>query len=165
MPGLEAINATGSWKVAIIAPTIVFISLSLLAVLVSAMERVLRLLDASKETLANFFKRQGEDLSPQDLPAVLSGKAGVIPLNDEEREAAVYLAMIVQRMGEPFDLNRLMELAEQLGVPHYGEHIHRLLESGCIQESEAPQERGLYYWKGVGDEGACVLGFQQPQGG
>ncbi len=147
MSGLDAITASGGWTIAVIAPTIVFISLSLLALMVSVLERALGIWDQTKEAVANLFK--GEEAPAQAQPSLSQRAQSAILLNEEERQAALCLEMIIQRMGEPFTLAKLTEMAERLGVPHCMDHLERLQDTGCMEESKDPPKQGLFYWRGL----------------
>ncbi|GEM_PF-2645890 len=152
MNGLQAIIATESWKIAIIAPTIVFISLSLLAVMVGVMEKAINYWDHFNQTLTQLFTRQEpptQDRTEQKRLPDSPPEDHVLPLNEEERQTAQYLEMVVQRLGQPFTLDKLKTMAENMEVSHTPEHIERLQETGCIVESDDPEEKGLYYWRGL----------------
>ena len=150
MVGMEVIN--GGLKVAVIAPTIVFISLSLLAVVVSAMEKTLHLYDQIMESLFNLFRSKGEaGHSHRKALHIPQTKISVPPLSQEEKQAAYFLEIIAQYLGESFSLTKLETVAETRGMENCGELIRRLLDLEAVQESDIPGEEGLYQWKGTGE--------------
>ncbi len=145
MPGIEAINATGSLKIAVIAPTIVFISLSLLAIIVSVLEKALRTYDQLMKSLTNLFRSKDEA-----TPARPSTRQRPSTLTQEEKQAAHFLEMIIQRLGEPFTLSKLEAVAEERGIENCGKLIRHLVDLEAIRESDVPEEEGCYHWKGIG---------------
>ncbi len=155
MPGTEAIIATGSLKVAVIAPTIVFISLSLLAVIVGILEKVLRLYDQIVESLFNVFRSKGDaapgGASTKELPHVHPNKIAAPPLTQEEKQATHFLEMIAQRLGESFTLTKLEAVGEERGIGNCGDLIRHLVDLETIKESEDPGEAGCYRWKGTSE--------------
>ncbi len=128
MTGFEAISAHNGWAIAAIGISIVFTGLTLLSIIISQLHKVLEYIEARG-------KSHGGRASKDDSEIII-----VIP--KEVRQAARQYRMIVDRIGEPFALPRLLELASRHGLEKPHSTINSLIKKQVI----LPDGEGYFTW-------------------
>ena len=134
MYGFDAISAANGWAMAIAGSLIVITGLSVLAFVISQLNRVADFLETG------FKKRPDEILPPmkeRDKPAPNC------PPSFNIAEAKAALAPLAANLGEKFDLKRLYESAAANDLPHVHLSIRSLRESNNI----VPATEGLFRWQ------------------
>jgi len=123
--GLEAIATHNGWAMALIGALIVFTGLVLLSLAVSQIHNILQLWD-----------RRGGFLR--------SGAVGqkTSALSPEAIVAAKQVKLLIERIGDPFPLPRLLALAKKTGLTRSHGRINELLDAGLI----VPDGRGTFSW-------------------
>lgn len=125
MLGLEAIAAHNGWAMASIGTLIVFTGLVLLSLAVSQIHKILQLWD-----------RRGGLIRPRESGRQETG------LSPEVKIAARQIRLLIERIGDPFSLPRLLELSQKAGLTRSRGMINELLEAGLI----VPDEEGTFSW-------------------
>ena len=130
MYGLEAISANNGWAMAIIGPLIVMSGLTILAIIISQLHKLVALFDKkAKQTTDPPIKSKDEISAPKILP------------NDILETAKIY-QMLIDKLEQPFELSNLYQVAVQNNFPHPILTVSRLRDAGIlIRESE-----GLFIW-------------------
>jgi hypothetical protein len=134
--GLEAIAAHNGWAIAGLGICIVFTGLVLLSLTISQLHKVLALLEDPGRHLREFRGRgkvEAEASAPEDVCIVIP---------PEIKESARQYRMLVDRLGEPFSLPRLLFYAEGCGLDHPYSALNDLIRNGLI----IPNGVGFYQW-------------------
>lgn len=130
MYGLEAISANNGWAMAITGPLIVMSGLTILAIIISQLHKLVAVFD-KKETPAAAPPAGSKDEIP--VPRVFP---------DDITETAEIYQMLIDKLEQPFELKDLYQLAGQNDFPHPILTVTRLREAGILtSESE-----GLFIW-------------------
>ncbi|MBC8441974.1 MAG: OadG family protein [Deltaproteobacteria bacterium] len=130
MYGLEAISANNGWAMAIIGPLIVMSGLTILAIIISQLHKLVALFDKkAKQTTEPPIKSKDEISAPNIFP------------NDILKTAKIY-QVLIDKLEQPFELSDLYQVAVQNNFPHPILTVSRLRDAGIlIRESE-----GLFIW-------------------
>lgn len=136
MTGLEAIAANNGWAIAGLGICIVFTGLALLSLIISQLHKVLALLEDPGRHLRKF-RRRGQVDTPAPPPEEV---CVVIP--PEIKESVRQYRMLVDRLGQPFSLPRLLFDAEGCGLEHPHSALNDLIRNGLI----IPNGVGFYQW-------------------
>jgi hypothetical protein len=153
MYGFEAIEAANGWAISLAGSGIVFAGLVVLAILISYMEKALNLWDKKGELLKYLQESfpsghtVASSLIPQtssDMPSPLMEIE--VEVNSENYISAQCFELIIQRLGEPFSLMRLLEHADQRGIYKPHSHLDTFLKLDLISECGEDQ-KGLYFWR------------------
>ena len=130
MYGLEAISAYNGWAMAIIGPLIVMSGLTILAIIISQLHKLVALFDKkAKQTTEPPIKSKDEISAPNIFP------------NDILKTAKIY-QVLIDKLEQPFELSDLYQVAVQNNFPHPILTVSRLRDAGIlIRESE-----GLFIW-------------------
>ena len=136
MYGLDAISAHNGWHMAALGISIVFTGLILLSFTVARLHNILTLFDnrdACYQKIKGLFKKNNDkqEVSNSDLT-----------LPDNVKEAAGQCKLLIERIGEPFPLPRLIELSEKCGMSYPYSTINDLILAGFI----VPDGKGYYLW-------------------
>lgn len=136
MTGLEAIAAHNGWNIAIVGVTIVFSGLTLLAIVISQLHKVLDL-----------WENRGKLRGTCEIPPPGADREGEIdlsrlPIAPDTEESARQVRMLADRIGEPFSLPRLLESAETCGLMRPHSTLNELIEAEII----IPDGKGYYLW-------------------
>ena len=135
MYGLDAISAHNGWHMAALGISIVFTGLMLLSFAVAQLHNILRLFDnrdAYYKKVRGLFKNNNkQEVSNSDLS-----------LSNNVKEAADQCKLLIERIGEPFPLPRLIEISEKCGMSHPYSTINDLILAGFI----VPDGKGYYVW-------------------
>lgn len=136
MYGLDAISAHNGWHMAALGISIVFTGLILLSFTIAQLHNILRLFDnrdAYYMRIRGLFKKNNnkQEVSNSDLT-----------LPNNIKEAAGQCKLLIERIGEPFPLPRLIEMSEKCGMSHPYSTINDLILAGFI----VPDGKGYYVW-------------------
>lgn len=137
MSGFEAISANNGWEYALLGVCIVFSGLVILSFVISQLHKLLGFWDNRKsliKTLRSRRKGPPSQAEPESIPVDHSSTLA---------EATRHYRMLVDRIGEPFALPKLLSLAEGSGLHRPHAAINDLLQAGVI----LPDETGYYIWK------------------
>lgn len=135
--GLKAISAQNGWEYALAGVCIVFSGLVLLSIVLSQLHKLLNLW----ENRSSIGKQLKERWKKEALvPGPETTKPG--PLS-ELMESRQNYRMLVDRIGDPFALPRLLSLAERTGLQRPHATINELLQAGVI----LPYKNGYFTWK------------------
>ncbi len=136
MTGLEAISAHNGWNIAVVGVTIVFTGLTLLSIIISQLHKVLDLWE-------NRGKFGGTcEVPPPGADQEKEIDLSQLPLAPDIRESARHVRMLVDRLGEPFSLPRLLESAETCGLMRPHSTLNDLIGAEVI----VPDGTGYYFW-------------------
>lgn len=141
MGGFSGISAASGWLIAALGISIVFLGLASLALIISLLPYVIGRLDGEtpKSFLQGFMNLFRQPLRKPSAPAtpVTEERVEERDLDDAEES----LRLLTAHMGEPFELPRLLMLAEhRLAKPH--STICRLILAGKI----LGEPDGLFRW-------------------
>jgi len=133
LSGFDSISTNNGWEYAFLGICIVFSGLVMLSLVISQLHKLLSLWD-NRESLMKSFKARrkqpaeakAEDKEPRSLA-----------------EARQQYSMLVERIGEPFALPKLLKMAEGSGLHRPHATINDLLQAGVL----IPDETGYYVWK------------------
>lgn len=134
---LKFISENHGWEYALLGICIVFSGLVILSFIISQLHKLLGLWDNRKTLIQTFKSRWKKETSPADAEIIRADHS--ISLT----EAKLQYKMLVDHIGEPFALPKLLRLAEGSGLHRPHSTINELLQSGAI----LPDETGYYLWK------------------
>lgn len=150
MIGLENISAHNGWAMAFVGISIVFSGLILLSFVISQLHRILDLFErwyiiANKNNHKN--RKKANKKCGTELPATLTpGKTATPNKTTEEKHSEEIIRnykMITHRMGEPFSLPKLLDLAEKRGLNRPYSTVNMLIAS----EDIVSDGNGFFVWK------------------
>jgi hypothetical protein len=148
--GLENISAHNGWAMALVGISIVFSGLILLSFVISQLHRILDLFErwyifARKNNHKS--RRKAAEKCVTELPATLTPDKTAAPnkTTDEKHSEEIIrnYKMITHRMGEPFSLPKLLDLAEKRGLNRPYSTVNMLIAS----EDIVPDGNGFFVWK------------------
>jgi hypothetical protein len=151
--GLNAISQANGWTISLVGTTVVFVGLALLATIIAHLEKPLNLWDTKqrlfKHVQAPFRETQSRKTVTvrSQRPSPDAAQVVRFKLSPEKQEVASHFKLVVERLGEPFSLTRLLEQAEKRGIPRPHSHLALFLELKLIGE-DSKEGRGFYRWKG-----------------
>lgn len=137
MLGFEAISNNNGWEYALLGISIVFSGLVILSFVISQLHKLLAVWEnrtALLETLKSSRRQPPSSSEAEPRPAI-DPKA--------LSEAVSQYRMLVERIGEPFALPKLLNQAEKSGLHRPHATINDLLQAGIV----VPDETGYYTWK------------------
>ncbi|MBW2368285.1 MAG: OadG family protein [Deltaproteobacteria bacterium] len=137
MYGLEAISANHGWEYAALGISIVFIGLILLSFAISQLHKMLAVWDNRK----NWFQTPQQETETEIPDIDQDGQAPVFTC--DIKESARQVKLLVDWVGEPFALPKLLELAGKSGLTRPHAIINDLIIAGHI----LPEGTGYYIWK------------------
>jgi hypothetical protein len=137
--GFSAIAAGNGWLISLLGLSVVFTGLASLALIISFLPRILAWWSAQstvppQERLKRFFRRP-------EIEHITNGAGETIPaaaLHDAETT----LRLITARLGTPFKLPRLLEVAERHGLARPHSAINELILNGTLVGGND----GLFRW-------------------
>jgi hypothetical protein len=135
--GLEAINNNNGWEYALLGICIVFSGLVILSLVISQLHKLLNVWD-NRASLFEALKSR-----PKAVPSPGESETRPARLSESLVEITRQYGMLVDRIGEPFALPKLLTLAEKSGLHRPHATINELLQAGII----VPDETGYYLWK------------------
>ena len=127
MTGLEAISANNGWSIAALGISIVFTGLTILAFTIAQLHKVLDFLE-------------GGGKSKQKIQKDVSEEPVCTLLPENIKEPARHFKLLVEHIGEPFPLPKLLEFAEKCGLDHPHSNLNKLILSEVI----IPDYKGYY---------------------
>ena len=134
MTGLEAIAHHNGFAMAAVGVTIVFTALVSLALIISQLHRLL----SAWENRATYLKKAVRLFSP----ARESEPRPEVTYFDDVYESARQFNLLIQTIGEPFSLPRLIRTAEMRGIAHAHAIVSHLIVEGLI----VGDGRGYFRW-------------------
>lgn len=144
MSGLENIAAHNGWAMAAVGISIVFSGLILLSFVISQLHRILDLFERWHPSARKNKNRKQEKPLPENqlkLPPTDTADAanGIKNLEEIIRN----YKMITHRLGEPFSLPKLLNLAEKHGLAKPYSTVNMLIMSEII----VADGNGFFIWK------------------
>lgn len=137
MIDFKAITDNNGWEYAILGASIVFSGLVILSIVISQLHKLLLFWDKRASFLQALKDRLKGDVTAPEMPADnLSQPASLT-------ESMRQYKLIVDRIGEPFALPKLLHLAKKRGLNRPHATINELLQAGVIH----PDDTGYYIWK------------------
>jgi hypothetical protein len=133
----EAISINNGWEYALLGVCIVFSGLVILSFVISQLHKMLDLWD-NRASLIKALKSRRMGTSSQADPETVP-----VDPSSSLAEATRHYRLLVDRIGEPFALPKLLRLAEGSGLHRPHAAINELLQAGVI----LPDETGYYIWK------------------
>ncbi|WP_373501733.1 hypothetical protein [Desulfococcus sp.] len=133
MTGLDAISAANGWSIAAVGVSIVFTGLSVLALMISQLHKLLTFWENRDQFYATFRRQRGEKPTAEETLIALPGNI---------QESARNYRMLADRMPEPFALPRLLEAAVRCGISH----PHSTLNELILSQFVVPDGEGYYRW-------------------
>lgn len=134
MKGLDSILLHNGFSMAAVGVTIVFTSLVALALAISQIHRLLFIYDNRKA-----YAKRGINLFTFRRES--KAESAVIDFQTVH-EPARQFHLLVQTMGEPFSLPKLISRAESLGIRHPHLKASNLILSSLI----TPDQQGFFQW-------------------
>ena len=134
MFGFEAIIAHDGVGISVIGISIVFVGLVLLSFAVSRIHKLIELWDKKNTSYQRVKKSQQKDqktLSVSDL---------TVP--QDVRRASRQFKLLIEWMGEPFPLPKLLDLSRKCGLSSPHSTINEFIKCKLI----IPDENGYYIW-------------------
>ena len=135
--GIKAISAQNGWQYAFLGICIVFSGLIILSFVLSQLHKLLSLWEnraSIGQRLKERFKRDTSVEEPESTS---------IELSPDLMESKQHYQMLVDRIGDPFSLPKLLRLAEKSGLLRPYANLNELLQAGII----LPDKDGYYTWK------------------
>ena len=131
MFGFEAIIAHNGLGISVVGISIVFISLILLSFAVSRIHKIIELWDKRRR-----FKkpRQKKEQKEETLPD--------LTVSQDVRRASRQFKLLIEWIGEPFPLPKLLYLSEKCGLSRPHSTINELVKCELI----IPDGNGYYVW-------------------
>jgi len=133
--GLNAISAHNGWNITILGISIVFTGLTLLSFAIAQLHKVLKLWEERHiyyNLIKDFFQKKETQYA--DIPK--------LSVSHNFKESARQFYLLIETLGEPFSLPRLLKLAEKCGILHPHSTINKLLEAKLI----IPDGEGFFNW-------------------
>lgn len=135
MTGLEAISHHNGWQMAALGITIVFTGLTLLSLAISQLHKVLYFWEHRQEYIEKWRGGKPEVEIDEELAEFTE--------TGDFRESIRQFKLLGGRLGDPFALPRLLELAEKCGLYRPHSTINNLIRAGMI----IPDNDGYYTWR------------------
>ncbi|MBT9438233.1 MAG: hypothetical protein GAS50_03470 [Desulfobacterales bacterium] len=134
MFGLEAIIAHDGLGISVIGISIVFVSLVLLSFAVSQIHKLIELWDKKNTSYQRVKKSQQKD---QKTPSVSD-----LAIPQDVQKASRQFKLLIEWMGEPFPLPKLLDLSGKCGLSRPHSTINEFIKCELI----IPAENGYYVW-------------------
>ncbi len=134
MFGFEAIIAHDGLGISVIGISIVFVSLVLLSFAVSQIHKLIELWDKKKTSYQRVKKSQQKD---QKTPSVSD-----LTVPQDVQRASRQFKLLIEWIGEPFPLPKLLDLSEKCGLSRPHSTINEFIKCELI----IPDENGYYIW-------------------
>jgi hypothetical protein len=130
--GIEAINASNGWAIAIIGASIVMSGLAFLSFVISQLHRIITTFENLKARWKRKPKATDTNLDEPDHSHFPTD------IND----AAAIFQPLIKGLADSFQLSELYALSRKRNFPHPHLTITRLREAGIL----SPQGDGLFTW-------------------
>ena len=131
MFGFEAIIAHDGLGISVIGISIVFVGLILLSFAVSRIHKIIELWDKRHRFKKPQQKKERKEATVQDLT-----------VSQDVRRASRQFKMLIEWIGEPFPLPKLLDLSEKCGLSRPHSTINELLKYELI----IPDGNGYFMW-------------------
>ena len=135
--GIKAISAQNGWQYAFLGVCIVFSGLVLLSFVLSQLHKLLGLWENRTSIGQQLKDRLKKDDPLEELETPQP------ELSSDLMESKLHFQMLVERIGYPFALPKLLRLAEKSGLHRPHATINELLRAGIIR----PDKNGYFTWK------------------
>jgi hypothetical protein len=135
LTGLEAISAHNGWSIALVGISIVFTGLVLLSLTISQLYKVLDIWEKRGAYWERFRQRRLKTGEP-------APEGACIYLPRDVKESARQCKLLVEHLGQPFALPKLLEFSDRCGLNHPHSTINELL----LAEVIIPDGEGFYLW-------------------
>jgi len=132
--GLEAIITHDGLGISVIGISIVFVSLILLSFAVSQIHKLIELWDKKNTSYQRSKKSQLKD---QKTPPVAE-----LTVRQDVQMASRQFKLLIEWMGEPFPLPKLLDLSEKCGLSRPHSTINEFIKCELI----IPDENGYFIW-------------------
>ncbi len=136
MYGLEAIARHNGWAISVLGISIVFTGLVSLSIILSQLYKVLAFWDNRKTHFKNFKNLFKGKKAPGKIV-----EESTLPVDTDE--STTHYRLLTGMLGAPFSLPKLIELAENRGLPHPHSTLNKFLK----EEHIVPDKLGFYTWK------------------
>lgn len=137
MLGFEGISNNNGWQYALVGICIVFSGLVILSFVISQLHKLLGLWE-NRESIVAAMKARRKSERP-----TVAAETRPVEYSSTLAEAELQYRMLVDRIGEPFALPKMLKQAEKSGLYRPHATINDLLQAGII----VPDETGYYVWK------------------
>ena len=131
MFGFEAIIAHNGLDISVIGISIVFVSLILLSFAVSRIHKIIELWNKRHRFKKPRQKKEPKEATIPDLT-----------VSQDVRRASRQFKLLIEWIGEPFPLPKLLDLSEKCGLSHPHSTINELVKYELI----IPDGNGYYVW-------------------
>ncbi len=144
MYGFENIAAHNGWAMAAVGISIVFAGLILLSFVISQLHRILDIFEKwHPSARKNKNRKQKKPLPENQLKLPSTDTADDATGKKNHDELIRNYKMITHRLGEPFSLPKLLDLAEKHGLAKPYSTVNTLIMSGII----VADGNGFFIWK------------------
>ena len=136
MTGLEAINASNGWSMAVLGSVIVFSGLVILSLAISQLKKVVDFLEKRE-------KGPGQKDTPADdtiIPTEDSLSSDTFP--EDIHETALLYKPLFEKLGDTFQLSELYRLSQEGKYPHPHLTVKALREAQIL----TPMGDGYFKW-------------------
>ena len=134
MYGLESISAHNGWAISFVGVTIVFTGLTLLSLSISQLHKILDLLDNKGKST--------DKVHPKTIAPVEKKTECKPDICVDDLETIRQYKMIIDRLGQPFSLPKLLYLAMKIGLDRPHSTINKLLVKKVI----VSDGKGYFKW-------------------
>ncbi len=135
LTGLDAISAANGWAIAVVGVTIVFTGLVLLSLAISQLHKILQMWEDRRRLMEQVSNKWKPRLQTEQ-------KIESAPNAHDIKETAKQAKILVQFIGEPFPLPKLLELSGSCGIFKPYSTINALV----LNKYLIPDGRGYYRW-------------------
>ena len=142
MGGFSAISAGNGWLIAALGISVVFFGLASLAFIISYLPRAIGWWNANTQSPKHIVPLFKNLFSYRHRKPAITAAAEESHQPAELADAEEALRLLTARMGEPFKLPRLIEMAEQRGLTRVHSTINRMLVRGALLGGPD----GLFRW-------------------
>ena len=135
MYGLDAISAHNGWQLSALGISIVFTGLIILSLIIAQIHKVLEFWDR-KHTYWQRIKKlvQRKHRSEET--------ASDLVLHKNVKESTRRFKLLIEQMGEPFSLPKLLGFSKKCGILHSRSSVNDLLRAKLI----IPDGNGYFLW-------------------
>ena len=135
MYGLDAISAHNGWQLAALGTSIVFAGLIILFLAISQIHKILEFWD-KRDTYYQSIKK----LVHRKHRSEATFSDPVLPKN--VKGSVRQFKLLIEQIGEPFPLPKLLDFSEKCGFPHSHSSVNDLLKAKLI----IPDGKGYFLW-------------------
>ncbi len=135
MYGLDAISAHNGWQLSALGISIVFTDLIVLSLIIAQIHKVLEFWDGRYA----YYQRK-KKLVQRKHKSEEAASDLVLPKN--VKESARRFKLLIEQMGEPFSLPKLLDFSKKCGLLHSHSSVNDLLRVKLI----IPDGNGYFLW-------------------